>query len=943
MHNRYLHAIIFLFICLKSYAQLDLGGVAKDKANQAKDKAKEKAREKAMENFEKHKKEYDESNFNYAICFLDNSGLFEADEKGSSFNSLLLSGAKFANDEEKSVEDRAYTNLKNGEMLMAGNKFNLAEQSLKLAKLLYEEDGKQSSVNYAQTLSNLGLLYQSRGRFTKSKKFTEDALALREKGDNKGMLLVSINNNAVLKKETGFYTEAESGFKKGLDLASVQNDKLSRALIYNNLAMTYLDMNKLRDAETQMIAAITDGSTVLKNNSGNYIKLQINLANIYRFEKKYTNAEDLYLLAIKNKEKKMGSHPDLAHLKKGLAQLYMEMGKTTEVEKLLKSAYDIDKRKLGDKNPATIAIQQELANYYRFTNNNDKALDLMNKVVDAKKGIYGENHPNYIQALEDLALAQWQNNKVADAKKNYKTVIDNTLNYIHTFFNSLNENEKSLYWEKTNTRLQRFYSFANGNAGSDAELMEQFCNTVINTKGFLLNTSSKIRNIISSGGNEALRATYTQWLETKENLNMAFQLSKEELAEERVNVDSLRRRADELERELSQKSSAFKQSTEEKPVTYETIQKLLQPTEAAVEIIELNEYKNGFTGEGTYVALVLRPSGLRLVNIGNAQGIQNAVAAFREKTINMKPEDEGYALTWKSIDEQLKGVSKIYLSLDGVFHQLSVNALKDASGIYLVDKYNIQFVGNTRDVADVKQTENKPVKPATAFLIGNPLYGKSGALEQLPGTEAEVKNITKLLMTAKVKPTALYGASATEAKVKAVSSPGILHIATHGYFLADLSKMETTKVLGVDVAAAKENPLLRSGVLLANCDNVFDENYRPAANSENGILTAYEAISLNLDKTDLVVLSACETGLGSVKQGEGVYGLQRAFLIAGARSVIMSLWSVSDEATMKLMTLFYTSYAKTGNKTQAFNEAVKQLKLKYKQPFYWSAFVMLSK
>jgi CHAT domain-containing protein len=189
--------------------------------------------------------------------------------------------------------------------------------------------------------------------------------------------------------------------------------------------------------------------------------------------------------------------------------------------------------------------------------------------------------------------------------------------------------------------------------------------------------------------------------------------------------------------------------------------------------------------------------------------------------------------------------------------------------------------------------------------------------------------------------TTLYGVDATETKIKAIKSPNILHIATHGYFLADVSKMETNKVLGIDISVAKENPLLRSGLLLANCDNVFDENYR-ATGPDNGVLTAYEAMSLNLDKTDLVVLSACETGLGSVKQGEGVYGLQRAFLIAGAKSIIMSLWSVSDEATMELMTNFYSNYAKTGNKQVAFVDAQKKLKTKYKDPFYWSAFVMLN-
>lgn len=932
-----------MLLCFTGFSQINVGGFLKDKANESKDKVKEKAREKATENLEKQRKEYDESNFNYAISFLDNSGTFEAEEKGNAFSSTLLNTAKVANNEEKSVEDRAYTNLKNGELLMASNKFYLAEQSLKLAKLLYEEDGKTSSLNYIQTLSNLGLLYQSRGRFNKAKPFNEKAIALRETGDNKGMLVVSINNNAVLKKETGFYTEAEADLKKALNLAKEQNDPLAKALLYNNLAMTYLDMNKLKDAETQMNNSLTEAANTLKNTSSNFIKLQINLANIYRFEKKHAEAEALYLKAISIKEKKLGAHPDLAHLKKGLAQLYMEMGKNAEVEPLLQSAYDINKRKLGDKNPATVAVEQELANFYRYNNNTQKALELITKVVEKKKEIYGEAHPNYVQALEDLALTQWQSNKIAETKNNYKKVIDNTLTYINTFFTALNDNEKTLYWEKTNRRLQRFYSFSYTNYSSDADLLKDLYNTVINTKGFLLNNSSKIRNIISSSTDESLKTSYSQWLETKENLNQAYQLSKEELAQEKVNLDSLKRRADELERELSQKSALFKESTSEKPITYADLQKLLKTNEAAVEIIELNEYKNGFTDKENYIALLLLAGEIKLVELGNGKTIKNAISDFREKTIQLKPENEAFAITWKPLDDQLKGVTRLYLSLDGAYHQLSINALKDASGKYLVDKYAIQFTGNTRDVINIKQTEAASVKPGSAFLVGNPLYGKNGVVDQLPGTETEVKNISKLLNTFKVKTTALYGDKATEAKVKELNSPAILHIATHGYFLADLSQMETTKVLGVDITAAKENPLLRSGLLLANCDNVFDENFHPSPNSENGILTAYEAMSLNLDKTDLVVLSACETGLGSVKQGEGVYGLQRAFLIAGANSIIMSLWSVSDEATMQLMTLFYTNYAKTGNKNQAFGDAIKQLKIKYKEPFYWSAFVMLNK
>jgi CHAT domain-containing protein len=940
---RSLLVISLSILYLHFQAQVNLGGFVKERAAEARDKAKDKTRDKFNENIEKQRREYDESNFNYAICFLDNSGSFESEEKGSALGTTFTNLNKLTHNEEKTTEERAYTSLRNGELLMAGNRFHLAEQSLKLSKFLYEEDGKKETENYAQVISDLGLLYQSTGRYSSAGLFDQQALELRSKLPNEGMLLVSENNLAVLQKETGNYNEAESRFRKCILSCAKLNDKLALALVKNNLAMTYLEMNKLRDAEDQMHTSLSEASTVLKPNSSNFIKLQINLACVYRFEKKFQSAEELYLRAISIKEKKLGAHPDLATLKKGLAQLYMDMGKNVEAEKLLLSALEINKKKLGENNPATISTQQELGNYYRFSGSAQKSLDLLIKVSEKKKSIYGESHPAYIQSLEDLSLTKWELGQKKEAVQGYRAVIEHTLDYIHNFFKALNEAEKSAYWDKTNSRLQRYFFLLISEASMDDALVKELLNTVMSTKGFLLNGSQKLRKRILENPDTTLRSLFAEWIATREQVGRGYQLSKEELNQEKVNLDSLEKRANEIEKSLSQKSSLFREAVDEKPVISDDIKKTLAANEAAIDVLEVNEYNNGFTGGQKYFAFIQRSRSLKVVQLGDGATIKDAIKAFRENTLNRKQESAAYDVTWKTVDAELQGITKIYLSLDGDYHQLSILGLKDNSGKYLADKYTIQFASNTRDVPSIKMSDAVKMKPESAVLLANPLYGKNGMVDQLPGTETEVKNVNKLLVAAKIKSVALYSEKATEKKVKEVNSPSILHIATHGYFLDDVSQVESGKLLGIDLGAAKENPLLRSGLLFANCENVFDEGFRPDPNAENGVLTAFEAMSLNLDKTDLVVLSACETGLGSVKQGEGVYGLQRAFLIAGAKSLIMSLWTVSDEATMQLMTLFYTNYIKTGNKNQAFSDAIRLLKTKFKEPYYWAAFVMLSR
>ena len=226
----------------------------------------------------------------------------------------------------------------------------------------------------------------------------------------------------------------------------------------------------------------------------------------------------------------------------------------------------------------------------------------------------------------------------------------------------------------------------------------------------------------------------------------------------------------------------------------------------------------------------------------------------------------------------------------------------------------------------------------TAFLLGFPDFG--GAAPALPGTKAEIDAVSGVLQTAGYTASRVTGGEANEASIKALKGPTLVHIATHGYFLPD----SEGDAMGVSAEHAKNNPLLRSGLILSGApDPTKEEKRADLSGSDNGVLTAYEAMNLNLEGTSLLVLSACETGLGEVRAGEGVYGLQRAFQVAGARTLLMSLWKVDDAATQLLMTSFYTNWIKTGNKLTAFKQAQTQLRAnpKYKESYYWGAFVML--
>ena len=283
-----------------------------------------------------------------------------------------------------------------------------------------------------------------------------------------------------------------------------------------------------------------------------------------------------------------------------------------------------------------------------------------------------------------------------------------------------------------------------------------------------------------------------------------------------------------------------------------------------------------------------------------------------------------------------------------------------------MDEVKVQIVLNSKDLLDAQN--KKAGKLQKAELFGFPDYDNYNSTQEdyikkdvpvqankdslsrfftfttisnLPGTKKEVESIKTILENKDIQTTVHLQLNATEEQIKSLSDLSILHIATHGYFLED-GKLEEQHKTSPDLAHfLSDNPLLRAGLLLVGAKQAFNhQDFSVLNEKEDGILTAYEVMNLHLENNELVVLSACETGLGEVINGEGVYGLQRAFIVAGAKSVIMSLWTVSDEATQELMTIFYEEWLKSGNKSEAFAEAQIKLRQKYAHPYYWGAFVL---
>lgn len=615
----------------------------------------------------------------------------------------------------------------------------------------------------------------------------------------------------------------------------------------------------------------------------------------------------------------------------GLAQSYLGTG---DIETAIKAAdksnhlsrHRFVKRTDGKNYLGKIATANLLAEAYRRDHNYKSALRWNNKAFKLYNSKINLVSPDKLPVLATRGQIFWANADTASANKCFREMVDIFFSYTQNNFSYLSEPERAYFYRHNKHFIdlaKGYYQYLYFQEGyQNNYIASRLYEIHLNNKGVLLNSSSKLLNEIYARGDSAL-------------INQYLDIRKLRESKTRLIQSGDMKKVASLDRDITQKERALRNQlsieSEKFVFTNEIISSIPDSTNL-IDVLKCKTYeriktegngKDGFeireAADSRYLYFVFDgKSGMKL--------LQNDITAKQLETryykayLNFAKNDIQSPEVFKGYFEPLKGslsYRKLILSGDGIYNLVNPEILFDGKE-YLINQYQFLSVVSAKDL--LKQSKQKP-RVTDITLIGYPDYSthlemyKESPVD-LPGTAVEIQGIEKTIPT-NIPRHVYIRRNANEVTVKEIPSTSVLHFATHGFF-------ET---------ATLKDPMHTSGLVLALSDSLD-------RNREDGFLTAFEASNLDLKKTFLVVLSACETGQGEFEDGEGVWGLQRAFQVAGVRYTIMSLFKVNDEVTASLMQQFYSNMILGDEVLTAFRKAQMNIKAKYSRPVEWGAFVV---
>ncbi len=853
------------------------------------------------------------------------------------------------------------------------------------ALAIYQKTLGPEHPHVAVSLNMLAVLYSRRGDYLNAEPLSQRAVTIKELslGSEHPNLAYYLNNLACIHYNKGDYRKAEILYERALAIREKALGPEDRfvAQSLNNLADLYYNRGDDNKAELMHQRALTIREKSLGPEHPNVAESLCNLANIYRGRKDYAKSKPLYQRAQAILEKTFGPE----HLKNatpltGLALLYSDQGDYGRAEMLHQRALAIREKALGPEHPDVASSLHHLAVAYKRRGHDAGSERLFQRALAVQEKTLGPEHPAVYASLNDLAMLYAVRGDISQA-----VTFQAQANAIGERNLALNlaigsERQKLGYLALLSKGTNFTLSLHSQAAPCDQRALNLAFTTLLRWKGRGLDAMTNTIALLRRQATPEVQAIFDRLAVARSQL-ATLTLRTSEAAGTMTYQERLRvfeEQVEKLESELSSRSVEFR--TQAQPVTLAAVQAVLPADSALIEftVYTPQEFRTEKNKPPRYLAYVLPAQGQPgWVDLGETTIIDRAVGAWRKSLRN--PNRTDVKRLARAVDEKvmqpvrplLGAARRLLIAPDGLLNLIPFAALVDQQNRYLIERYAISHLTSGRDL--LRMQTSKPSKNPP-LVVANPIFGSvtTGAtraeqnsggspagnwtgnqgraqsdptevfFQPLLGTEREALAIKAMLPEAAM----LLREEATETALKRSKAPIVLHIATHGFFLSDpdappaetggLSSDDHLKISGLRLskwAAKIENPLLRSGLALAGVNE-------HRAGNDDGVLTAMEAASLDLWGTKLVVLSACETGVGEVKNGEGVYGFRRALVLAGSETQVMSLWPVEDIATGILIG-YYRRLLEGGGRGESLRqiqlERLKDRKLRH--PYYWASFI----
>jgi len=856
-----------------------------------------------------------------------------------------------------------------GRLYQEQGRYAEAEPLLKRSLNITEAEPGPDHRYVASSLNSLASLYEAQGRYAEAEPLYKRSLKISEEnlGPDHPNLAASLNNLASLYRKEGRYAEAEALYNRGLKI---------------------LEEN-LRPDQPEVAVSLS------------------NLASLYEAQRRYAEAEPLYKRGLKIVEEKLGpDHRYVAASLNNLANLYEIQGRHAEAEPLYERSLKICEATLGPDHPNVATTLNNLAELYRVQGRYAEAEPLYERSLKIGEAKLGLDHPGVAASLNSLAVFHAVRGHWPEAAEAFDRARRTILRHVVRVLPALAEREQVNFLTATNeAQFHGSLSLALGQPDDRARAARS-AGWLLNGKGLAQQALAERALLARSSEDPAAAVLITELRDVRNRL-AALTLAPAQPGKE-DNPKQALEQLDEQERQLSMKLGQVtgRPRRDDPWVEPAAVREALPGDAVLVEIARFDVFD--FKAKGTekqwkpahYAAWVIPTAGggdVRVIDLGPAEAIDAAVAAVRAalkadiQVMSTRGEPEAEQQARPPLHELAKLVltpllpsigpaRQWIISPDGALWLVPWAALPLEREKYAIEDHEIDYVISGRDLV---QGGGKPPQ-GSALVMADPdfeldpdqaraaaravlhprdesstselaLRGLSSAFRldavtRLPGTAAEAHAIQpKLRAYAGVEPILYTDRWALEVVFKAFQRPRVVLLSTHGFFLEDQEvKPEERPLLGFELARPRtgplpENPLLRCGLLLAGCSR---SERKAQSGDEDGVLTGMEIVGTDLRGTELVVLSACDTGLGQVRNGEGVAGLRQAFQLAGAQTVVATLWQVPDNESARLMTTFFDNLANGQGKGEALRQAqlaqIKSRRERYgaAHPFFWAAYTV---